>query len=242
MRLQSLRFSFALLACAIAASPAVAAPISLVSGGAAVPLGIGNIATDIVGGFTVVSGPQNLTLGPNGNGTTTLLTIEAIRETLSGTIDFFVQERNNSTGGAAAPVIASLGLTNYTTFTVSVDNISDVPTGFAAGSTIVAGGGERGSGGGTVIFDFGPFGAWSNFTPGTLTNVMLVKTSATGFDSNGGAQSATVSTGGIVVGNVLEPIVPTGVPEPGTLVLGSISGALGLLTLGARRLKGTRLA
>jgi hypothetical protein len=214
-------------ACLLAASSA-SAQTDLPDGGAVTP-STGTASSILGTGYTVLS-TQNFTGVGNGSITEDLAT--AVVKTAGGTYDFLYQVTNHSGGGVT---IDGLNVADYSQFTTGVADLTDgstVSSVFSNG-TVPATTASKPSPFSTVIFGFGTNGS-GDLNNGDVSQVLVVATNATNYNELGTATATTLTiNGGAYSQNlVIEPIVPSVTPEPGSLVLAglglvSVAGAYG---------------
>jgi hypothetical protein len=221
-------------ACVLATSPAFAGPVPLASGGTVSPTG-GTVSSDIGSSYSVAVTTSYTVSNSDGVGATVYEDVVKV-----GTnYDFLYQVVNTGTSP-----IDGLNVLNYDGYTTAVDYLTDGSTlsggGFANG-TLGTFSDNRSSDSSTVTFNFdvpGPSG--TELASGSTSYVLLVVTNATSYDKFGSltASAGVAGNGAATTGSVYEPATAS-VPEPSSLVLGSlalISGA-GLYGFGRLRRK-----
>jgi hypothetical protein len=231
--LRILGMMLAVGACVLPATPAFAGLTSLTPG-ATVPTTGGTVATDLdLPSYSVVySTSYSVTNGP------VSATIQADIVKVGTAYDFLFQVTNTST----ATSIDGLTVQNYTNFTTSVDyltNGSAVTNGNFVDGTVGSSNANRTSDGSAVGFNFDVAGPPITALPvGATSRVLVVATNAPGADFLGTAvASATTSGNGSAAASfVIEPGL-NAIPEPGSLVLGSLALISGAGVYGFRRLR-----
>jgi len=230
--LRILGMMLAVGACVLPATPAFAGLITLGPGGTATTAG-GTVATDLdLPSYTVVySTSYSVNNGP------VMATIQADVVKVGTTYDFLFQVTN--TGSTP---IDGLSVQNYTNFTTSVDYLTDgsaVTNGNFVDGTVGSNNANRTSDGSAVGFNFDVPGPPITALPvGATSRVLVVATNAPGADLLGTAvASATTSGNGSASASfVIEPGL-SAIPEPGSLVLGSLALIAGVGAYGFRRLR-----
>jgi len=227
-------------ACVLATSPAFAGPVSLPPGSSAVAVPqTDTFAGDVGSGYTVLATyAVNVSNGP----ALTDATLYAdVIKTAGGTIDIAYQVTNNST----TATIDGLSVSDYSSIPgVAVAGLSDTTA--PAGTNFVAPtptpnppdtAGRSSTPGATINFTFAST-TLGDILPGQSSGIVLVVTTANGYDLNGAAIVSSTST---VVGSVGFNNVPEvrslAVPEPGSLVLGSLALISGAGVYGFGRLR-----
>jgi hypothetical protein len=222
----------AAVACVFPASPASAALVPLLSGGTAAPTG-GTVSSDLGASYTVVEATSYTVSNSPGLVAATIYE-DVVR--VGSTYDFLFQVVNTGTSP-----IDGLNVLNYDGYTTSVDYLTNgsALTGgnFATDGTLGTIIDNRSSDSSTVTFNFdvpGPLG--TELAPGATSYVLIVATSATNTDPYGSATASAgvAGNGSAGVGGVFEP---ASVPEPGSLVLGSLALISGAGVFGFRRLR-----
>jgi hypothetical protein len=216
-------------ACLSTTRPSFAALVPLADGSTAVPTG-GTVSGDLPSYSVALTTSYLLTNGP------VAATIYAEVIKVGSTYDFLFQVANTGTSP-----IDGLTVQNYGSYATSVDYLTD---GSNLGGSFTDGGlgtfnVNRTSDGSSVSFNFdvpGPSG--TSLAPGATSDVLLVATTAPHYDELGTTTaSATVSgSGSATIGFVIEPSA-TAIPEPGSLVLGSLALIFGAGVYGFRRRK-----
>ncbi len=209
------------------------------SGSTNVSLTSGTFADYVGSGYTVVDKyaiPESNSLGLN-----TTLYVDAIR-TAGGTYDFAYQISDAVTGQTAPSKdsISTLSVGNYTgvnpVYGVALTDTT-LPSGTnfqtptSTGVSVTAG---RPAAGTPITFTFA-----TPIAPGATSEVILVQTTATNYDTGGGvtAGAVTAGNGSTVFANV--PEVSAGaVPEPGSIVLGGLAMVIGAGAYHFRRMRG----
>jgi hypothetical protein len=177
---------------------------------------------------------------------------EAVYKEAGGTYDFLYQITNNNTSQVS---LAGVSTTNYGTtpavFSTSVGYSTTVPTSnplnFVPGSA--AGGGtinpvdlQRSPSGAQITFSFvGPNGGTA-LTPGSVSDILFIRTNATSYDQFGtltvSGQNTTgiVNPGSVAINAVFEPSIGP-VPEPSSIVMGGTAASILAGFFGWRRRK-----
>jgi hypothetical protein len=214
-------------ACLSVARPSFASLVSLGDGGTVSPSG-GTVSGDLGSYSPVYTTSYMVTNGP----VTATIYAEVVK--VGGHDDFLFQVVN--TGSVP---IDGQSVQNYGSYTTSVDYLTD---GASLGGSFTSGGlgtynVNRTSDGSIVNFNFDvPGPAGTSLAPGATSAVLLIATNAPSYDKLGTATaSATLSgNGSATIGFVIEPAA---IPEPGSLVLGSLALISGAGVYSFRRLR-----
>jgi len=225
-------------ACIFATSPAFAGPVPLPPGSTvAVPQG-DTFAGDVGTGYTVVA--KYVDTLSNGSADVKLW-VDAIM-TKGGTMDFAYQVQNLS----STATIDSMSVSDYSNISgVGVAGLSDTTA--PAGTNFVPPtappnppdtASRTTTPGATISFTFAST-SLGDILPGQTSGLVLVVTSATSYDLKGAAtvSSLTTSAGSVGFNAVPEALVALSVPEPGSMVLGSLALISGVGVYGFRRLR-----
>ena len=211
-------------ACAFATTPAFAGPVPLPAGssGVAVPQ-TDTFAGDVGSGYTVLDAYSN-TLS---NGTADVTLYVNVIKTSGGTLDLAYQVTNNS----STATIDSMSLSDYSNVGgVAVAGLSDMSA--PAGTNFVSPtspanppntASRTATPGATISFTFSS-STLGDILPGQSSGLVLVVTNSTSYDTKGAALVASLSTDAGAVGfNGVPEVVAASVPEPSSLVLGSLA-------------------
>jgi len=180
------------------------------------------------------------------------------REANTGTLDFLYQFTNNASSSIG---IAGVTPTNYgtvpTQFVTNIGVSNVVPTsnplGFVvgSGSGITPGSVNRSSDGSAITFSFSSPLSATPLAPGSVSNILFIRTNALNFDQFGsllvnGQTPVGVNPGSTSINFVLEPSFSApgggGVPEPSSIVMGGTAASILAAIFGWRRRKVTLAA
>jgi len=225
----------------LATSPAFATPVALPPGSSAVAVPqTDTFLGDVGAGYTVLA--QYSTNVSNGPGLTAATLYADVIQTTGGTIDIAYQVQNTS----STATVDTLSVSDYSSIPgVAVAGLSDTtaPTGTNFLSPTPSPNppdtaGRTSTPGATINFTFSS-STLGDIQHGQTSGIVLVVTGAKFFDLEGAAIVASTST---VVGSVGYNFVPevrltAAVPEPGSLVLGSLALISGAGVFGFRRLR-----
>jgi len=187
------------------------------------------------------------TIASVGNNTVFSTLFQAVyRETATGTLDFLFQIRNDSPIGGTN--LVALSTSDYGAgagvFDTNAAQLSGAgPAGFPVAvpaGTVSAGNASRGPSGTTVTFD------GFVLAPGQTSQIFIVSTNATNFNQLGVSTASSQIIGGNNPGadsflNTNEPTLNPVVPEPASLISGSLAVLAGLGCFGWRRLKASKV-
>jgi len=239
--------TFRILGIMLAVGAGVLSTSSAFAGPTPLPANSNNVAItqtdtfagDVGGGYTVLKTYTNTLT--NNNGTTVTMYADAVR-TSGGTIDFLYQITNSSSSPGA---IDSLSVTDYSNVpNVAVAGLTD--TAGPAGTNFVPPTGtpnapdsaNRSNGPGSTITFLFSTSPGADLQKGQTSAIIFVQTTARNFDNSGSGTAASLNpSAGSVAFNGLPEISTSAVPEPGSLVLGSLALICGAGVYGFRRLR-----
>jgi hypothetical protein len=231
-------------ACVLSTSSAFATPVALPAGSSGVNVPQNDsFATDVgaPGTYTVLD--KYSTTVSNGPLTVTFY-VDAIR-TSGGTIDLVYQVANSASSSAT---VDSMNLSDFSSVpSVYVAGLGDMTA--PAGTNFVTPtapanppntANRSAVPGASINFTYAA-SSFGDIAPGKISGLTLIITGATNYDTKGAAtvSSSTPSPGGGSVGfnGVPEAFGTAAVPEPGSLVLGSLALISGAGVYGFRRLR-----
>jgi hypothetical protein len=199
-------------------------PVSLPPNSANVLVPAGDtFAGDVGAGYTVLA-TYSATVS-NGGGVDVTLYADAIK-TSGGTVDILYQITNNG----SAP-IDSFNATNYSNIPgVAVAGLTDtagpVGTNFVTPSSPANApntANRASAPAATIVFTFSGVTS-QDILSGETSAIILVQTSSTSYDSNATAVASSLGSGaGSVAFNGVPQVKPASVPEPASLVMGSLA-------------------
>jgi hypothetical protein len=221
-------------------SPVFAGLTPLPAGSASIPISqTDTFLGDVGAGYTVLYGySSNVSNGP---GLTSATLYADVIKTAGGTVDIAYQVTNTS----STATIDSMTLSDYSGISgVAVAGLADATapagTNFAtptAPANPPNTASRTSTPGAQVSFTFSGV-TLGDILPGQTSGIVLVATGVNYYDTNGAAIVASTST---VIGSVGYNGVPevrlTAIPEPGSMVLGSLALICGAGVYGFRRIR-----
>jgi len=238
-RRMALVAALAALACVVATPAHAVTGIVLLPGTTVTPTPI----TALPAGSTLV---ETSFIDSVGNSTVISRLFQAVYRESGGTLDFLFQVQNAANSVPITTVNTSdygSGLAPLFQFATNVASLNTAPAGFtgAVNSGILSTSASRTASGTTVSFD------GFILAPGQSSQILVVSTNATDFNRLGSSTASGqiqngVNPGSDVFLNTYEPNAPTTpiVPEPASLISGSLAMLAGLGCFGWRRLKSSQ--
>jgi hypothetical protein len=236
--IRMLGMMLAIGACIFVTTPAFAGPVSLPAGssGVSVPQ-TDTFAGDVGANYSVLYTYSSTV----SNGSADVTLYADVIQTSGGTLDIAYQVTNNS--GSAT--IDSMSFSDFSNVGgVAVAGLSDAtapamtnfvtPTSPANPPNTAS---RTGTPGATINFTYSssPLG---DIMPGQTSGIVLIVTNSTTYDLKGAGLVSSLSTGaGAVAFNGVPEVVAAAVPEPGSLLLGSLALISGAGVYGFRRVR-----